>query len=119
MDKYLAPILDGISNESIGEPKILLGIFLIIIVQIDIEVLKILTTLGVLFGGDVEHVGDAELQKMLGLEAGDKVAVEKLGLDLDWVKALKQAVADAPAEGRVREAVAVQLLFVLSVGFCG
>ena len=67
--------------------------------QVNIQVLKILATLGVLLGGHVEDMGNAQLEKVFGLEARDEVTVEELWEGLDRLEGLKQAVTKAPAEG--------------------
>ena len=119
MDKHLPPIFNRVSNKPIRQPKILLSILLVVIVQVNIQVLKILATLGVLLGGHVEDMGNAQLEKVFGLEARDEVTVEELWEGLDRLEGLKQAVTKAPAEGWVGKPVAVQLLLVLEVLFGG
>lgn len=59
--KHLASIFNRISDKPIGQPEILLGILFIVIVQIDVQVLKILVSFGVLFGSHVEDMRNPEL----------------------------------------------------------
>ena len=59
--KHLPTIFYRISDKPIGQPEILLGVLFIIVVQIDIKVLKILVSFGVLFGSHVEDMRNPEL----------------------------------------------------------
>ena len=61
MNKNFSGILDGIFDKPVGKSEILFSILFIVIVQINIQVVKVLVSLCVLFGSHVEHMRDSQL----------------------------------------------------------
>ncbi len=88
MNENLSAVLDRILDKPVGQPEILLGVLLIVIVQINVQVLKVLVSLCVLLGSDVEHMRDSQIEQVLSLQAGDKIAIAQLRQNLDRVKTL-------------------------------
>lgn len=117
MDEDFASVLNRVFYKSVRESEVFFGVFFVFIMQVNVEVFEILCSFGVLFGGDIEYVGDSQFEQVFGFEPGDKVAVEKLGSDLNRVEALQKAVAQAPAKSRMGETVTVQFLLIVLVGF--
>ena len=62
-------------------------------------------------------MGDSQFEQVFGFEASDKVAVEKLGRDLNRVKTFQKAITLTPAKRGMRKPVAVEFLLVVFIGF--
>jgi len=88
MNKNFSCIFDGIFDKPVGKSEILFSILFIVIVQINIQVVKVLVSLSVLFGSHFEDMRDSQLEQVFGFEASDKVAIIQLGQNLDRVKTL-------------------------------
>ena len=117
MDQDLAPTIESLVDESIGDAEVLLNILLRLIVDLQVQVLEVAVALSVRLAGDIQDVSDAGFNQLTCLEG----ALE--GAHVDASVHLEQAdVADglltvdiACAEVDVREASASDLLLSTAV----
>ena len=62
MDEHFPSLLYRILYESVWQPEVFLSILFIIVVEINIEVLKILVSFCILFGSHIEYVCDSKFE---------------------------------------------------------
>lgn len=75
MNKNLAPFFYRTSYEPVRQSEKLFSILLITIMQVNVQVLKVMFPPSVLFWSHIENMCYPHLQQMLGLKACNKVAV--------------------------------------------
>lgn len=69
MDEYFTVSEDGCLDESVGEPIVFFDIFFGVVVQIDVQILKVFGSLGVLFTCDIQNMRDSHFEESPGLES--------------------------------------------------
>lgn len=67
MYEYFAFLPDGVFNEPVRKPKEFFSIFFRIVMQIYIQVLKVLLSFGVLFWSYVKDMRDSHLEQVFCL----------------------------------------------------
>lgn len=68
MDQDLASAVQRLVDESICDAEVLLGIFLRLIVQLQVEIFEVAVALRVRLAGDVQNMRDAGLDQLARLE---------------------------------------------------
>ena len=68
MYEHLALLVQGLRQEAVGDPEVLLDVLVVVVVDVDVEVDEVLGPLEVLAGGHVQHMGDSFCQKGLRVQ---------------------------------------------------
>lgn len=76
MDEHSTSLLNRVSDEPVWDSKELFGVFFIVVMQINIQILKILLSFCVLFWAYIQNMSNPKIQNVLCFEACDEVAIE-------------------------------------------
>jgi hypothetical protein len=78
-------VLDAIIQETIANSEEFLGVFSNFVADLNVQILEVLRSLGVLFAGDIEHVSNAFLNQILSFEGRLVWSHENSWVDLEKV----------------------------------
>jgi len=120
VDKDL-PALHPFLNETVGNSEMLFRILVVLIVDLDVQVLKILPPLHVLAACDIQDVSDPSLYQLFSFEPCLERTHEYAVVDLEQVDVSKRngALDIAGAHVEVGETAANDLVFLASVRVLG
>ena len=114
VDQDLAAAVEGLINESIRDPEVLLGVLLRLVVQLQVEVLEVAIALRVRLACNVQDVSDAGIYQLLSLvRALHRPHVDTL---VDFDQADVAEVNFAGAEVHMGEAAASNIFLIAGVG---